>query len=219
MPGKLFTQFLGGFVGAAIVYINYRSAIAAWDPEYAIPGGSILSPTGDNSAGIFSTYPSAFFNSNWEAAFQELLGSASLMFGPLSISDPMNSSRFPAPQISIFILLVGIGTALGWQTGYLSSSPSPPKIIHFHERLTADVFQAINPARDFGPRLFSAIIYGSEVFTVRGYYCFVPLFVPIFGCLLGASVYNSMLFEGEGSAVTDVVDKLDSDRSGELRLD
>jgi aquaglyceroporin related protein len=47
MPGKLFAQFLGGFVGAAIVYINYRSAIAAWDPEYTIPGGSILSPTGE----------------------------------------------------------------------------------------------------------------------------------------------------------------------------
>lgn len=120
IPGKLFAQFLGGFVGAAVVYLNYRSAIKAWDPELTIPGGSILSPNGHHSAGIFSTYPSSFFGSNWEAAFSELLGSAVLMFGVLSISDPANSHRFPAPQISMFILLLAIGASLGWQTGYVS---------------------------------------------------------------------------------------------------
>lgn len=119
IPGKLAAQFLGGFVGAALVYINYRSAIAAWDPEYTIPFGSILSPTGHHSAGIFSTYPALVFESNWEAAFSELLGSAVLMFGSLSISDPRNAHRFPAPQISVFLLLLMIGAALGWQTGYV----------------------------------------------------------------------------------------------------
>jgi glycerol uptake facilitator-like aquaporin len=121
IPGKLAAQFLGGFVGAAIVYINYRSAIKAWDPEYTIPWGSILSPSGHHSAGIFSTYPSAFFESNWEAVFAEVLGSAVLMFGCLSISDPGNAQRFPAPQLSMFLLLLSIGAALGWQTGYVCS--------------------------------------------------------------------------------------------------
>ncbi|CRG91611.1 Aquaporin-7 [Talaromyces islandicus] len=193
IPGKLAAQFLGGFVGAALVYINYRSAIAAWDPEYTIPGGSILSPTGHHSAGIFSTYPANFFASNWEAAFSELLGSAVLMFGSLSISDPRNASRFHAPQLSVFLLLLMIGAALGWQTGY-----------------------AINPARDFGPRLFSAIIYGSEVFTAANYYFVVPLFTPILGCIIGATTYDAMLFEGDGSRIADALDKVE-DRG--LRLD
>lgn len=121
IPGKLAAQFLGGFVGAAIVYMNYRSAIKAWDPEYTIPGGSILSPVGHHSAGIFSTYPGAFFESNWEAVFSEMLGAAVLMFGCLSISDPANSHRFPAPQLASFLLLLMIGAALGWQTGYVCS--------------------------------------------------------------------------------------------------
>lgn len=121
LPGKLLAQFLGGFVGAAIVYINYRSAINAWDPEYTIPGGSILSPRGHHSAGIFATYPSALLGSNWEAAFSEMLGSAVLMFGCLSISDPRNAVRFHAPQLSMFLLLLAIGASLGWQTGYVCS--------------------------------------------------------------------------------------------------
>lgn len=123
LPGKLFAQFWGGFVGAVIVYINYRSAIEAWDPEYTIPGGSILSPSGHHSAGIFSTYPAAFFSSNWEAAFNEFIAAAVLMFGLLSISDPANSLRFHSPQISMFLLLTAIGAALGWQTGYVGLSP------------------------------------------------------------------------------------------------
>jgi aquaglyceroporin related protein len=119
IPGKLLAQFLGGFVGALLVYINYRSAILAWDPEYTIPGGSILSPRGHHSAGIFCTYPAAFFSSNWEAAFNEVLGAAVLMFGVLSVSDPANAHRFQSPQLSMFLLLVAIGAALGWQTGYV----------------------------------------------------------------------------------------------------
>ncbi|KAJ5888600.1 hypothetical protein N7495_008641 [Penicillium taxi] len=193
LPYTLAAQFFGGFVGAAVVYINYRSAIKAWDPDYTIPGGSILSPKGHHSAGIFATYPSALFESNWEAVFSETLGSAVLMFGCLSIFDPGNAHRFPAPQLSLFLLLLGIGAALGWQTGY-----------------------AINPARDFGPRLFSAIIYGREVFTSADYYFLVPLFAPIFGCLVGAATYDLMLFDGDGSRIADALDRMES--RGSLRL-
>lgn len=120
LPAVLAAQFLGGFVGAAIVYLNYRSAIMAWDPEFSVPWGSILSPLGHHSAGIFATYPSAYFSSNWEAVFQEGLGAAVLMFGVLAISDPANGGRFPAPQLAMFVLLLSIGAALGWQTGYVS---------------------------------------------------------------------------------------------------
>ncbi|KAJ0416350.1 aquaporin-like protein [Aspergillus carlsbadensis] len=205
LPGKLLAQFLGGFVGAALVYTNYRSAILAWDPEYTIPGGSILSPRGHHSAGIFCTYPAAFFSSNWEAAFNEILASSVLMFGVLSVNDPSNARRFPAPQISTFLLLLAIGAAVGWQTGY-----------------------AINPARDFGPRLFSAFLYGHEVFTAANYYFVVPLIAPFFGCLLGATTYDVLVYEGDGSRIADALGKDEDedaflrdggDGRGELRLD
>lgn len=37
------------------------------------------------------------------------------------------------------------------------------------------------------------------------------------GCVLGASVYDAILYEGEGSTITDAIDKIDA-REGALHL-
>lgn len=124
LPGKIAAQTLGAFVGAALVYIQYRSAIKAWDPEFTVPGGSILSPQGHHSAGIFATYPAAHFDNNWEPAVTEFLGAAVLMFGASAVADPKNA-KLAAPQFTMFALMLAIGASLGWQTGYVSFS-SPP---------------------------------------------------------------------------------------------
>lgn len=64
----------------------------------------------------------------------------------------------------------------------------------------------------------SAIFYGSEVFTVKGYYFVVPLLAPVAGCLFGAVVYYALLYDGEGSSVTDAINKLDG-HEGAFRID
>ncbi|CAN8101447.1 unnamed protein product [Discula destructiva] len=184
LPLTLLAQFAGGFAGAALVYAQYRAAIARWDPELTVPWGSILSPQGHASAGIFATYPSADLASNWDAALTEGIGAGVLMFGVLAINDDSSSRR--EGRFALFALLLAIGAAAGWQTGY-----------------------AVNPARDLGPRLFSAFVYGREVFTAKGCYFLVPLFAPVVGCLTGATVYDALLFEGRGSVVTDGLDKLE----------
>ncbi len=48
---------------------------------------------------------------------------------------------------------------------------------------------AINPARDFGPRMFSAMVYGGEVFTAGNNYWWIPIVGPFIGGVLGAVVY------------------------------
>ena len=54
---------------------------------------------------------------------------------------------------------------------------------------------AINPARDFGPRLFTAIAgWGSEVFHAGNGWWWVPIVAPPIGGVLGGWVYD--LFVG-----------------------
>jgi glycerol uptake facilitator-like aquaporin len=50
---------------------------------------------------------------------------------------------------------------------------------------------AINPARDFGPRLASALLgWGTSVFRSHGGYFWVPLVAPLVGGPCGAFLYD-----------------------------
>jgi glycerol uptake facilitator-like aquaporin len=67
--------------------------------------------------------------------------SAVLIIGILSVTDKKNSPPPPGLlAVSLFILVLGIGTAMGMNTSY-----------------------AANPARDLGPRILTAMVgYGLE---------------------------------------------------------
>ena len=49
---------------------------------------------------------------------------------------------------------------------------------------------AINPARDFGPRLFSAIFYGRKVFSAFNFFFWIPIVGPIGGAVCAALLYK-----------------------------
>uniref|UniRef100_A0A8B9CFS1 Aquaporin-3 n=1 Tax=Anser brachyrhynchus TaxID=132585 RepID=A0A8B9CFS1_9AVES len=69
-----------------------------------------------------------------------------------------------------FVVLV-IGTSMGFNSGY-----------------------AVNPARDFGPRLFTAIAgWGSEVFWTGKQWWWVPVVAPFLGAVAGVMVYQLMI--------------------------
>lgn len=70
-------------------------------------------------------------------------------------------------DISDFYLVTVIGTAFAYNCGY-----------------------AINPARDFGPRLFTWLAgWGSQVFTAGHYFFWVPIIAPLLGAVLGTLIY------------------------------
>lgn len=76
----------------------------------------------------------------------QFIGTVVLVLVVLAISDKANGP--PPPGLNalvLFILILGIGAALGMETAY-----------------------AINPARDLGPRIMTAMVgYGKDVFTYR----------------------------------------------------
>lgn len=160
-------QTAGAFVASAMVWLTYREAFNAFD------GGTraVLGPTG--TAGIFATYPQPYL-SIFGGLVDQVVGTALLMLVISAIGDARNMtpSSNLAPLL-VGLLVVAIGTAFGFNAGY-----------------------AINPARDFGPRLFTAVAgWGGEVFTAGNYYFWVPIVGPIIGGALGVLIYD--LFVGK----------------------
>lgn len=156
-------QMMGALVASAIVFLSYHDSLAAFD-------GGVRHVTGElGTAGIFATYPQAFM-STAIGFLNEAVGAALLMGVILGITDTRNS---PAPAgltpVIVGLLVVAIGAAFGWNTGY-----------------------AINPARDFGPRLFTAIAgWGGEVFSAANGWWWVPIVAPCIGAVVGGWAYDT----------------------------
>ena len=149
-------QIAGAFVGAAIVYWNYRPAFLRYDAAL------------ERSVGVFVTLP-AFPQAPVSGFLDQVIGTALLLMMILAISDERNM----APPGNLAPVLVGlvvvvIGMSLGGMHGY-----------------------AINPARDFGPRLFTAAAgFRNNGLTDGTMLFLIPIFGPLLGGLLGAAIYD-----------------------------
>ncbi|KJA24023.1 hypothetical protein HYPSUDRAFT_136846, partial [Hypholoma sublateritium FD-334 SS-4] len=169
VPIYIISQIMGGIVGAAVVYANYFHAIDLFEGH----GVRTLS-----TASLFSTY-SLDYMTNVSCFFSEFLGTMVLVFVVFAMNDRNNC---PPPAglapLVLFILILGIGTSLGMETGY-----------------------AINPARDLGPRLLTAMVgYGKEVFTFRNqYWLWCPILAPILGAQCAALIYDAGIYIGDDS--------------------
>jgi glycerol uptake facilitator protein len=179
-------QLAGAFVGAALVYLVYAEAFRAFEAKHDLTRGLFqdgrLVGEAAGGAGVFATYP-AFGNLGLNL-FSEFLGTLVLVLAVFALIDPRNQ----APGANLAPLLIGfvvwaIGLSLGGLTGY-----------------------AINPARDLGPRLASALLgWGPAVFQSHGWYFWVPLAAPLAGGVTGGLLYDhaigrSLAPPGEGDA-------------------
>ncbi|EMD40099.1 hypothetical protein CERSUDRAFT_112306 [Gelatoporia subvermispora B] len=173
VPKYIAAQVLGGLVGGLIVYADYIRAID-------IVEGGRGNRTVPGTASLFSTYAAGYMT-NVNCFFDEFIGTAVLLIIVCAFTDQRNG---PPPAglvpLALFIAILGIGVALGLQTGY-----------------------AINPARDFGPRLATAMVgYGKEVFNFRHqYWLWCPILGPILGGLTGIFLYDSFIFTGNESLI------------------
>jgi MIP family channel proteins len=158
-------QTAGAFAASAVVYLTYHEALTAFD------GGVRQVLGAQGTAGIFATYPQPFLTI-LGGFVDQVVGTALLMATILAITDQRNNPT-PAWLTPIVVggIVVAIGVSFGFNAGY-----------------------AINPARDFGPRLFTAVAgWGSEVFTAAGVWWWVPVAAPCIGAVLGAFTYDLLI--------------------------
>ncbi len=168
VPGYIVAQVVGAFVGAAVVYLNYKDAIDA------LGANTGTDPKGAGTVGIFVTGPAGYFGDYWGPMISEITGTALLIIIVFAVVDLMNIP----PKANLGALVIGfgvmaIGMSFGANTGY-----------------------AINPARDFGPRLFTWVAgWGESAFPgdtggPLTAYWWVPIVAPIIGGLIGAVIYD-----------------------------
>jgi len=165
-------QMAGAFAAAAVVYLTYVEAFAAFD------GGMRQVSGAQGTAGIFATYPQPFL-SIMGGFVDQVVGTALLMATILAVTDSRSNST-PSWLTPVIVggIVTAIGVAFGFNAGY-----------------------AINPARDLGPRLFTAAAgWGSGVFTAAGGWWWVPVVAPCIGAVVGALVYDWLVFRHHPAA-------------------
>ncbi|MDQ0779652.1 glycerol uptake facilitator protein [Streptomyces aurantiacus] len=159
-------QTAGAFVAALLVRWNYSEALAKADPGHTV-----------KTQGVFSTLPGngnpALPVHEWGAFRDQVIGTAILLLLIMAITDLLNTP--PGANLApllIGLVVVAIGMAWGTNAGY-----------------------AINPARDFGPRLASFLTgYGGAWRDQYGnLYFWVPIIAPLIGGLLGAGLYKVLI--------------------------
>ncbi|MBW8482848.1 MIP/aquaporin family protein [Actinomadura parmotrematis] len=125
--------------------------------------------------GVFSTLPGngTLPVGTWGAFRDQVIGTAILLFLVLALTDARNGPPLAnlAPLV-IGLLVVAIGMAWGTDAGY-----------------------AINPARDFGPRLAQYLTgYGGAWRDQHGdLYFWVPVLGPLAGAVAGAGLYVALI--------------------------
>lgn len=165
-------QIAGAFVGALGVYLAYREGlVSAGMPNVWCTGpGSVFGQAfwggeGGAAVGAYSPF--------W-AMITEILGTMTLLLGVVSFFDDKNwgkSTLNLAPFI-IGLVVVMVGLVLGGPSGY-----------------------AINPARDFGPRLFGTLVGTKDLFK-GSYWLIAPIIGPLIGGPLGVILYDIFITPG-----------------------
>jgi glycerol uptake facilitator protein len=133
-----------------------------------LPAFHQVDPQLERTAGVFTTFPA--FPALLQAGFlDQVIGTGLLLLLIFAITDEHNSP--PGANLvplMIGLVVVAIGISFGGMHGY-----------------------AINPARDFGPRLFTAVAgFRNNGITDGSRIWWVPVVAPLLGGIAGAALYD-----------------------------
>jgi glycerol uptake facilitator protein len=167
-------QVAGAFAGAALVYAVYAPAINWYNST-----SHLARPHSLNTFSVFATFPASYFHGSFVGPFvDQVAGTAILVALIAALIDRRNQA--PGGNLSgllIGLVVAAIGLSYGVNAGY-----------------------AINPARDFGPRLFTWLAGWSRIAFPGSYqwfsgYWWIPIAGPLVGGAIGIVAYD--FFVGE----------------------
>ena len=162
VPTYIFIQLLGAIFGSWLAYLVYIDHYRLTDNEDTVRGSFCTGPAIKN-------YKNNFFS--------EIIATFILVFGIFYIVEPnleiqgevVNFGLGALDALPVGILVWVIGMTLGGTTGF-----------------------AINPARDFGPRLVYSLLPRKNK-NADWSYSWVPIFGPFSGAILAGLLYNFIM--------------------------
>lgn len=160
----IIAQVVGAFLGALGVYLVYMDGLkgAGMPNVWSTGPGSVFGAAFWGGAGGTATGSYSFMN----AIVAEIFGTMVLLWGVLASGDSKNTGLMH--NMGPFLVggtVLAVGLSLGGPSGY-----------------------AINPARDFGPRLFG-LLAGTQGLFADAYWL-IPIFAPIVGGVIGIFLYD-----------------------------
>jgi len=183
VPGYWLAQITGAISASAILFLLFGGAIAEYEAEHDIIRGQ---PGSEASAMVFGEYfpnpqgkplaETAPGRMSGPRAFAaEGIGTAILLLVIFCVTDESNQTR---PRV-LTAAIIGLTVTL---------------LISLLGPLTMACF---NPARDLGPRLFSAWAgWGAVPFRANGWgWLTVYIIAPLIGGLLGGGIYRGFFRE------------------------
>ncbi len=171
LPLYLFAQFSGAFASAGLLYFIYAGFIADYEISHQIIRGTQESIITASMFGEF--FPNPGFTdkissvSVFQAFVAESVGAGVLAFMILWLTVEKNASKFTPMMIGFTVAALITLLAPISQGGF-------------------------NPARDFGPRMFSFFAGWGEVVFQKPSFSFATVYIfgPIFGGIVAAFVFN-----------------------------
>lgn len=162
-PFYIVGEVLGAMFGALLVYLVYKKQFD-------------LNPDNSATGGIFYTGPKPEARSLGWNMVSELIATFVLVYWiiqqapwePATADRPPELGNIALGYAGVAFAVLAIGAGLGGATGY-----------------------AINPARDFGPRLVYALLPIKGKQKVDWGYAWVPIVGPLLGGLLAAGLYSA----------------------------
>ena len=159
-------QIVGAFAGAAIVYLLFGPVIDHFN------AAQNLTREAGGAAGVFFTHPGLAVTP-MHALLDQIILTAFPLFGIFAITEQYNEM---APMANSGAVMIGILVAIiGSCMGYLEA-------------------WALNPARDFGPRLFAYFAgWNTAAFPSPDNYWWVPIVGPLIGGVIGGGAYQCLI--------------------------
>ncbi len=179
VPAYVLSQLFGAFLAAGILYSLFSGILVQFESAHGIVRGAAGSELSAMVYGEYFPNPSVAASLPWmaeavglsHAMLAEAIGTAFLAFFVFAVTDARNQS---APGRRLAPIFIGLAVSI---------------IISVVAPLTQ---AGLNPARDFGPRLFACFVgWGSVAIPgPRGGFLTVYILSPLMGGVAGAAAYH-----------------------------